>query len=137
MSYTNAIESFVQKQGLKNILFTGFVNEGQLRWLYENCGAYVFPSLSEGFGLPALEAMAAGAPVASSDATCLPEIYGDAAYYFNPLSVDDMAQKIDEVLNSEKLRKDLIDKGYEQIKKYSWDKMAVQTLDIYKKFLNS
>jgi glycosyltransferase involved in cell wall biosynthesis len=128
-------EQEVQKRGLKNVTFTGFVNEGQLRWLYEHTLVYVFPSLSEGFGLPGLEAMAADAPVASSNTTCLPEIYGDAAYYFNPLSVDDMASKINDVLSNTKLREDLITKGHSQVKKYSWSKMATQTLDIYNQIL--
>jgi glycosyltransferase involved in cell wall biosynthesis len=128
-------EQEVQKRGLKNVTFTGFVNEGQLRWLYEHTLVYVFPSLSEGFGLPGLEDMAADAPVASSNTTCLPEIYGDAAYYFNPLSVDDMASKINDVLSNTKLREDLITKGHSQVKKYSWSKMATQTLDIYNQIL--
>jgi glycosyltransferase involved in cell wall biosynthesis len=92
--------------------------------------------LSEGFGLPGLEAMHYGAPLVSSNATCLPEIYGDAAHYFNPLDVFDMAAKIDGVLSDEKLRKVLIQKGYNQVKKYSWERMAKQTSDIYKKILN-
>ena len=74
------VEALVQKKGIKDVLLVGHVSEGKLRWLYENCAAYVFPSLSEGFGLPGLEALAHGAPVISSNATCLPEIYGDAAH---------------------------------------------------------
>jgi len=131
------LEVFVQKQKIADVVFSGFVSEGTLRWLYEHTAVYVFPSLSEGFGLPGLEAMAQGTPVASSNATCLPEVYGDAAHYFNPLDVHDMASKINEVLTSEKLRKELIAKGQEQVKKYSWQKMAEQTLEIYRKVLNS
>jgi len=118
-----------------SIIFTDFVSEGQLRWLYENCAAYVFPSLSEGFGLPGLEAMIHGAPVVSSNATCLPEVYGDAAHYFDPLDINDMAKKISDVLTDTKLRKDLIDKGHAQAAKYSWKRMAEQTLEVYKKAL--
>lgn len=121
--------------GVKNFVQTGYVEEGELRWLYENCAAYVFPSLSEGFGLPSLEAMMHGAPVASSNATCLPEINGDAAHYFNPEDVDEMAEKIKEVLTDENLRKELIKNGQKQLKKYSWKRMAQQTLDIYRKAL--
>jgi len=65
-------ENDAQKKGVKNIVFTGFVSEGELRWLYENAAAHIVPSLSEGFGLPGLEAMINGAPVVSSNATCLP-----------------------------------------------------------------
>lgn len=128
-------EKWVAKQGIKGVLFTDFVSEGQLRWLYENTAAYVFPSLSEGFGLPGLEAMAHAAPVVSSSATCLPEIYGEAAHYFNPLDVKDMASKINDVLADSKLRDDLIKKGKHQATKYSWPRMAQQTLAVYERAL--
>ncbi|HET7827329.1 MAG TPA: glycosyltransferase, partial [Candidatus Saccharimonadales bacterium] len=111
------------------------VSEGQLRWLYENTAAYVFPTLSEGFGLPALEAMIHGAPVVSSQATCLPEIYGQAALYFDPRSVKDMALKIDQVLSDPRLRTDLINTGRAQAARYSWQRMAEQTLAVYQKLL--
>jgi len=130
-------EDQARKQELKNIIFTGFISEGQLRWLYENCAAYVFPSLSEGFGLPGLEAMAQGAPVVSSNATCLPEVYGPAAHYFDPLSVDDMATKISEVLDDSKLRAKLITAGHKQAAKYSWRHMAEQTLEVYRAALKN
>jgi glycosyltransferase involved in cell wall biosynthesis len=129
------IEEGVLKKDLNNILFTGFVSEGQLKWLYENCAAYVFPSLSEGFGLPGLEAMVCGAPVISSKATCLPEVYGEAAHYFDPLDIKDMARSISDVLQSEGLRQSLINKGRNQAKKYSWQRTAVQTLKIYEEEL--
>jgi len=119
------------------VFFTNYVGEGQLRWLYENTAAYVFPSLSEGFGLPGLEAMAHGAPVVASNATCLPEIYGSAAHYFNPLDVNDMANKIDEVLSDDKLRSKLITNGHDRAKKYSWRRMATQTLEIYHEALKN
>jgi glycosyltransferase involved in cell wall biosynthesis len=114
-----------------NIIFTDFVSEGQLRWLYENCAAYAFPSLSEGFGLPGLEAMAHGAPVVSSEATCLPEVYGDAAHYFDPLDVQSIADALNEVLTDKQLRAQLIESGYQQASAYSWERMAQQTLAIY------
>jgi glycosyltransferase involved in cell wall biosynthesis len=127
----------VQRRKIPDVIFTGFVSEGQLRWLYENCQVYAFPSLSEGFGLPALEAMMHGAPVASSNATCLPEVYGDAANYFDPLSVDDIAAKISAILDSEQLRHDLIEKGRAQAAKYSWQRMAEQTREVYNKVLGA
>ena len=104
--------------------------------LYQNAKAYVFPSLSEGFGLPGLEAMAHGCPVISSNATCLPEVYGDAAHYFDPLDVDDMTQKISEVIDSKSLREDLVKKGTDQLVHYSWEKMASETHSIYSSTLN-
>lgn len=124
-------EVWVQENNYKNVSFTGFVNDEQLVWLYQHCAAYVFPSLMEGFGLPGLEAMTEGAPVVSSDATCLPEIYGQAALYFNPLSTEDMSEKIDRVLSDGTLRLELVKKGYERAKRYSWHKMASQTHRVY------
>lgn len=129
------IESEVNHRTIKNVHFTGFVSEGQLRWLYENCAAYVFPSISEGFGLPGLEAMVHGAPVVSSDATCLPEVYGDAAHYFDPTSVKAMADAISEVLTDKKLRAGLVKKGQSQAARYSWQRMAEQTLAVYNQAL--
>lgn len=116
---------------ISNIYFTDYISDSELRWLYENCEAYIFPSLSEGFGLPGLEAMSHNAPVISSNATCLPEVYGDAALYFNPYDIDDMAQKIKHLLTKRTDRKALIKKGKERSKLYSWRKMAIETLDIY------
>lgn len=124
-------KSWSEKQNHKNITFTGFVPDEQLAWLYANTSAYIFPSLMEGFGLPGLEAMVSGAPVVSSNATCLPEVYGDAAEYFDPTSVDDMAAAIERVIGDEKLRKKLIKAGAVQAKKYSWRRMAEQTHQVY------
>lgn len=129
------LEQQFKKEKLEHIIFTGFLAENELYWLYKNARVFVVPSLSEGFGMPGLEAMAHGAAVASSNATCLPEIYGNAAHYFNPTDTEDMSQKINEVLQSEALRKKLIENGSKQIKKYSWGKMAKETLAVYKKVL--
>lgn len=123
------------KLGYKNILFTGFLPDSQKNWLLKNTRAYVFPSLMEGFGLPALEAMGEGAPVIASTATCIPEICGDAAYYFDPTNVDDIADAIDRVLGDRGLRAKLIHRGAKQFEKYSWKRMAEQTLAIYNKAL--
>jgi glycosyltransferase involved in cell wall biosynthesis len=127
----------VKKRGLENVLFTGFVSEGQLRWLYEHTKVYVFPSLSEGFGLPGLEAMVHGAPVASSNATCLPEVYQDGALYFDPKNTDEMAETIQKLLTSQKLRESQVAKGRTVAKSYSWRRMAEQTLAVFDEALNS
>ncbi len=119
-----------------DIIFTGFTSNEELKWLFEHCQAYVFPSLSEGFGLPGIEAMIHGAPVASSNASCLPEVYGDAAHYFNPQSSKDMAKKISEVISDPKLQKTLKENATLQVKKYSWHRMAEETLIVYKELLN-
>jgi len=129
------IEAVVQKQKTPDVLFTGFISDGQLRWMYEHCAAYIFPSLSEGFGLPGLEAMKHGAPVVSSNATCLPEVYGEAAHYFDPVNIKDMARRISEVIDIPSLRHQLIVAGTEQAKKYSWKRMAKQTLAVFESVL--
>ena len=127
-------ETYVNEHGIKNVVFTGFISDEQLRWMYENTAVYCFPSLSEGFGLPGLEAMLHGAPVASSTATCLPETHGDAAHYFDPFSVEDIAKSIDDILSDDKLRNELVKKGKKHVKTFSWQRMAEQTLAIYEKY---
>lgn len=138
---TDALYKRLQRRArakhIPDVLFTGFVSEGQLRWLYKHAAVYAFPSLSEGFGLPGLEAMAHGCPVVSSNATCLPEVYGDAAEYFDPRDTWDMARAITDVVGDEKLRSELITKGRTQAAKYSWERMAKQTLAVYEEVLNS
>lgn len=123
----------LRDEGFKNnlILITGFISEKELDDLYKSTNLFVFPSLYEGFGLPPLEAMKRGLPVVASDATCVPEVLGDAALYFNPLDIDDMAEKIKKVLADNNLRELLIQKGFEQIKKYGWPKMTQETIEIY------
>ncbi len=130
-----ANETYFNSRNYTNILFTDFVDDANLSWLYSHAEAYVFPSLMEGFGLPGLEAMGYGTPVVSSNATCLPEIYGQAAHYFNPLDTSDIAEAIDQVLSDDKLRTRLSKAGYKQIKKYSWKKQAVETHALYMKVL--
>jgi glycosyltransferase involved in cell wall biosynthesis len=124
-------EAYFKKKGYKNIIFTDFISDEQRDWLFKNCDAYLFPSLMEGFGLPGLEAMGYGAPVVSSNATSLPEVYGDAAHYFDPYNTEDIARAIDDVLTDSTLRGELIAKGYAQLKKYSWKRMAQQTHEVY------
>ncbi len=133
--YTELEQSVANSPARSNITFTGFIPDQELKWLYENAEAYVFPSLSEGFGLPGLEAMVHSCPVVSSNATCLPEVYGDAAIYFDPHNAQDMATKITTVISDESLKKDLVAKGHQQAAKYSWRRMAEQTQEIYQKAL--
>lgn len=124
-------ESYFTDKNYKNILFTGFVDDPQLAWLYKNCQVYVFPSLMEGFGLPGLEAMNYGAPVASSNTTCLPEVYGKAAHYFNPTDSNDIVRAVNDILTDSTYRAELVENGHQQVQKYSWRRMAEQTYAIY------
>jgi len=102
--------------------------------LYKHAFCFVFPSLYEGFGIPPLEAMSMGCPVIASNASSIPEVVGDAAILFDPHSMDDLISAI-ESLYDESKRNNLIKRGFEQEKKFSWDKMAKETLDIYKSIL--
>ncbi len=130
-------QDYVTSKKYKNVHFTDFVSDEELNWLYDNAAAYVFPSLMEGFGLPGLEAMGHNLPVVSSNATCLPEVYGDAAIYFDPLNVADMAEKISLVLDSKEIQTQLTKEGQKQLKKYSWKKMAKETHAVYMKVLKT
>lgn len=111
--------------------FLGRLTDKELVGLYRQAVVFVFPSLIEGFGLPGLEAMAVGLPVIAAQASCLPEIYEDAALYFDPSDSNDLVEKMKLVIDDKKLRRDLIVKGKRQVSKYSWAKMANETWQIY------
>lgn len=131
-----AHEQYAAKKGIKNIIFTGFITDGELKWLYQNTACYVFPSLSEGFGLPGLEAMMHGAPVASSNATCLPEVNGDGADYFDPASSRGMAEAVLNIINNKPHAEELKKLGKAHSQTFSWDRMAKQTLEVYERALS-
>lgn len=119
----------------EDIIFLGFVPDKDLPGLYKNALAYIFPSKYEGFGLPGLEAMAYGIPVLASHSSSLPEILGQAALYFNPDNLYDIIRAIKHIRNKE-LREEFIQKGFVQVKKYSWQKLAEQTLEVYESIKN-
>lgn len=136
--YYGQLDTFIEQNTNTDKTKTmGFISDAELKWMYEHAACYVFPSYSEGFGLPALEAMVHGVPVASSNATCLPEVCGDAAHYFDPNSPTAMAKAIAEVLDNQKLREDLVKKGFVQAQKFSWRRMAEQTLEVYELVISS
>ena len=119
----------------KQIEFLGYLDDQQFKNVYQNALALVHPSLMEGFSLTGLEAMALNCPVISSNSSCLPEIYGNSVLYFDPNNPDELIQKINQLKDDQKLRQKLIDLGHQQIKKYSWDKTAKETMAIYEKLL--
>ncbi|HBO16789.1 MAG: glycosyl transferase, group 1 [Candidatus Moranbacteria bacterium GW2011_GWE2_35_2-] len=127
------IKEQVKQKKISGVVFPGFIPDCELDAVYYSSNAYVFPSLYEGFGLPPLEAMAKGVPVVSSDHKCMKEILGDSALFFDGRNRFDMEEKMRTIYMDSKLRIDLVKKGYEQIKKYSWKKMAEKTLKIYEK----
>lgn len=122
---------WVKKNDYKNVDFLGWRTDEEAAWLYQRAIAYVGPSYMEGFGLPALEALTQGLPVVSANTTCSPEVLGDAAHYFNPFNVDDITRAINDVITNKHLRAKLAANAKPQAAKYSWHKMAEQTLDIY------
>lgn len=117
------------------VILTGFIPDDELPGLYSGASVFAFPSLAEGFGLPPLEAMSRGVPVISSNVSCMPEVLGDAALYFDPYDANDIAKTIEKIMADSDLRKQLIAKGYKQVKKYSWKKMAKETLLVYNKIV--
>lgn len=111
-----------------DVIFTEFVPDEELLDLYQNCASYVFPSLYEGFGLPPMEALSMGAKIYIADATCLPEIFGDIADYFDPKSLESFVSGLDAHLHKESPSKKSV-KNF--LGKYSWEKMAEETLSMY------
>jgi len=117
--------------GVDGLVLTGFVPDKALTTFYQQASLYVFPSLTEGFGLPPLEAMSHGLPVAAAKAGSLPEVLGEAAAYFNPQDKNDIIKTITNLLVNDKKRLTLANLGKTQVKKYSWRRLATQTLQIY------
>jgi glycosyltransferase involved in cell wall biosynthesis len=111
----------------------GFVPKEQFPMIYKNAYSLVFPSLFEGFGIPLLEAMASSCPIIASSATSIPEVAADAALYFDPLKPQDMAEKMVDLIAHRQLRDQLIKKGLVRIKQFSEKKMALETLEVYRK----
>jgi glycosyltransferase involved in cell wall biosynthesis len=115
----------------ERLVLTGFVPNEDLAILYKLTECFVFPSLSEGFGLPGVEAMAAGCPVVCSNIPVFKEVYGDAAVYFDPKKPKEIAKAIELIINNSELRIKMRKAGFEQARKYSWRTLAEQTLHVY------
>jgi len=121
----------VRKLGLENrVVFTGYVPDADLPSLLSGALAFVFPSLYEGFGFPVLEAMACGTPVICSNVSSLPEVSGDAALQIDPLDTEALAEAMVRVATDESLRKMLIQRGQEQIQRFSWQRSASHVLEV-------
>jgi glycosyltransferase involved in cell wall biosynthesis len=113
------------------VVATGYLDEARLASVLAKAEALVFPSLYEGFGLPVLEAMAAGVPVICSRVTAIPEVAGEAAVYFDPRDVEDMASKLALVAHDRALREDLAARGRIRAASFSWERAARETRAIY------
>lgn len=130
--FVRRFEQLLEKeQAQEYVSFVGYLNDEQLRFAYGRASVYVFPTLMEGFGIPGLDAMNLGLPVVCSDIPVLHEIYGPAARYFDPLNPAAIAQKVTEVLRDKKIRAKLIVAGKARSAKYSWPKLARETLNTY------
>jgi glycosyltransferase involved in cell wall biosynthesis len=119
------------------IRFAGWVDESTLEGLYRSATCFVFPSLAEGFGLPVLEALARGVPTASSNATSLPEVAGDAVLYFDPLDIASIADALERLLSDHRLRERLAEAGRAQARRFSWQETAELTRASYERALSA
>ncbi len=118
------------------VIFTDFVPNMDLPAYYSGAEVFVLPTLYEGFGFPVLEAMACACPVITSNNSSLPEVVGEAGIMVNPYDIDSLAQAMRQVLTDSELREDMVRKGLEQSKRFSWEKTAEQTLEVYNKVGN-
>ena len=112
-----------------NVIQLGYINDAELKSLYENALGFIFPSTYEGFGLPILEALNCGCPVLSSRAASLPEVGGGAVLYFDPFNVDDIRDKLETFISGPQLRNDLRQRGRRQAAQFTWKQTARRTLD--------
>lgn len=115
----------------EDVILTDHAPYSDLPFFYNNADAFVYPSLFEGFGLPPLEAMACGTPVIVSNMTSIPEVVGDAALFVDPYDISSIAEGMEKLLSSDNLKKDLIKKGFQRAKQFSWKETAKKTLSVY------
>ena len=134
-NFSNTEKELFKKLNITNQIFQYSVTDEGLAYLYQNAICFVFPSLYEGFGIPVLEAFACGCPAIISNTSSLPEVGGDAVIYFDPTNSDSILSAVQNVVNNEPLKKEMITKGYEQLKKFSWDKTVRETLEVYRGLL--
>jgi glycosyltransferase involved in cell wall biosynthesis len=115
----------------ERVHFAGFVADADLPGLYSLAELFVFPSHYEGFGIPVLEAMACGTPVVCADNSSLPEVAGDAALLVNATDIDGLAGAMNQVLNEPALRARLVERGFRQAARFSWEDAARRLLEVY------
>ena len=133
---SRSLRALASKLGIEDsVYWLGRIPEEELPALYSAATAFVFPSLYEGFGLPVLEAMSCGVPVACSDIPALREVAGDAASYFNPRSIESIAEAIAVLIKDSELRESLREKGLIRASLFSWDESAYRTIAFYREIL--
>lgn len=127
------MNSIKERKLEQRVMLLGYVEANELPLLYAGAELFVYPSLYEGFGLPPLEAMACGTPVACSRTSSLPEVVGTSALLFDPLSPDDIANAIREILENRDLRERLHQEGLRRAERFTWEKCAGKTLELYQR----
>ena len=133
-----ALQTSIDQLNLqKDIIFAGYVSDNDLVKLYNTADVYIRPSWYDGFGIPPLEAMACGCPVVVSNVGSLPEVVGNAGILANPYNIDEWVDAIHNILLNEGVRDDLINKGLERAKMFSWKKMAKETVKVYESVRDS
>lgn len=132
--YSDVLKLYEESKYKEDIVMPGYISKKEKKYLFENAKCFVYPSLYEGFGIPVLEAMANSTIVVTSNISSLPEVGGEAAIYFdNVLNYEELAEKIEKAMNlSEEEKKKRIEKGLEQVKKFTWDKCAKETVEVIK-----
>ncbi len=122
----------IEKRGLRGrVHIVNYVSEETLACLYSGAGAFIYPSIYEGFGLPVLEAMACGCPVICSNVASMPEVAGDAALYFSPRDPDELAGRIDRVIEDSAVKSELVARGLQRATQFSWHQSAAQTVNLF------
>jgi glycosyltransferase involved in cell wall biosynthesis len=129
--FTQAEIAMMHTEGVSDRFRQYPVNDDLLAALYKNALLFAFPSLYEGFGIPVLEAFGCGCPVLAGNRSSLPEIGGDAAHYFDPLDQQSLRDALEQAVDDQNLREDLARKGLEQLKKFSWERAALETKAVY------
>jgi len=135
--FTHRLEKLIHQYKIKNqVEILGYVPDKQFPKIYSKALCLIHPSFMEGFSLTGLEAMALDCPVISSNSSCLPEIYHDSVLYFDPEDTNQLVDQINMLKNNPTIRQELINKGHELLKKYSWNKTSLNTLKVYHQALN-
>ncbi len=130
--YYNEVLELPKKLGLTDrIIFTGFIDEEDKPYLISGAKVFIYPSMYEGFGIPVLEALACGVPTITSNISSLPELGGNAALLIDPTNIEELYLSIKRLLNDNTLYHRLRERSVEQAKKFSWEKTARETLDVY------
>jgi glycosyltransferase involved in cell wall biosynthesis len=134
----NEVFRIVENNSLlkENIIFTGYIENRELYNYYKSSSIFVFPSLYEGFGIPPLEAMICECPVIASNLTAIPEICGDAILYINPMKPEDIAEKVNTLIENKYLREELIKKGKLQVTKFSLARFSYNLKEVIKEVIN-